>query len=192
MQSEFRADELALACRLADVLLARFEDPQAGGFYFVSNDHETLIHRPKQGHDGATPSGNGIAAYALQRLGHLAGDTRYLDAARRTLELFYPVLERQPGACVSLATALEEHLVPPQVVILRGAPNEVEDWKRRLDRVYRPATLTIGIGSGADTLPAALDKPWPASGVQAWVCRGVSCLPPIGELAELERSLGKP
>ncbi len=190
MQGEFLADDLKLARELADVLLARFEDPEAGGFYFVSNDHETLIHRPKQGHDGATPSGNGIAAYALQRLGHLTGDTRYLEAARRTLELFYPVLERQPGACVSLATALEEHLVPPQVVILRGAPNEVEGWQQRLDRVYRPATLTIGIHSGAGALPATLDKPAPASGVQAWVCRGVSCLPPIGEFAELERSLG--
>jgi hypothetical protein len=190
LQGEFRADDLELARELADVLLARFEDPEAGGFYFVSNDHETLIHRPKQGHDGATPAGNGIAACALQRLGHLTGDTRYLEGARRTLELFYPVLERQPGACVSLATALEEHLAPPQVVILRGAPNEVEGWQRRLGRVYRPALLAIGIHSGAGALPATLDKPAPASGVQAWVCRGVSCLPPIGDFAELERSLG--
>jgi hypothetical protein len=189
MQGEFRADDFKLARELADVLLARFEDPEAGGFYFVSNDHETLIHRPKQGHDGATPSGNGIAAYALQRLGHLTGDTRYLEAARRTLELFYPVLERQPGACVSLATALEEHLVPPQVVILRGAPNEVEGWQRRLGRVYRPATLAMGIPSGTDQLPATLDRPAPASGVQAWVCRGVSCLPPIDNFPDVERAL---
>jgi len=119
-------------------------------------------------------------------------DTRYLDATRRTLELFYRVLERQPGACVSLAMALEEHLVPPQVVILRGAPNEVESWQRRLDRVYRPATLTIGIHSRTNTLPAALDKPAPATGVQAWVCRGVSCLPPISEFANLESTLGNP
>jgi uncharacterized protein YyaL (SSP411 family) len=189
MQLEFRAEDLALARELADVLLARFEDPDAGGFYFVSDDHETLIHRPKQGHDGATPSGNGIAALALQRLGHLIGDARYLDAARRTLELFYPVLERQPGACVSLATALEEQLVPPQVVILRGAADGVEAWQRRLDRVFRPATLAIGLRSGAGALPPALDKPLPASGVQAWVCRGVSCLPPASEFAELERAL---
>jgi uncharacterized protein YyaL (SSP411 family) len=192
VQGEFRAEDLEWARGLADVLLAHFEDARAGGFYFVSDDHETLIHRPKQGHDGATPSGNGIAAFALQRLGHLTGDSRYLDAARRTLELFHLVLERQPGACVSLATALEEHLVPPQVVILRGAAGELEGWQRRLDRIYRPATLTISLTSGTRALPAMLDKPPPPSGVQAWVCRGASCLPPVNALGELERSLGNP
>ena len=190
MEGEFRADDLTLARELADVLLAQYEDQQAGGFFFVSNDHETLIHRPKQGHDGATPSGNGIAARALQRLGHLTGDARYLDAARRTLELFYPLMERQPGACVSLATALEEYLEPPQIVILRGAPDEVEDWRKKLGHTYRPGTLVIGIPAGTAALPAPLDKPAPVARIEAWVCRGVSCLPPISDFAELERSLG--
>ncbi len=191
MQGEFRAEDLALACELAEVLLAQFEDRQAGGFYFVSDDHETLIHRPKQGHDGATPSGNGIAAYALQRLGHLTGEARYLDAARRTLELFHPVLERQPSACVSLATALEEHLAPPQIVILRGTPEPMAEWQRALASTWRPASLILGIRSDAGSLPAALDKPAPATAVSAWVCRGVSCLPPIGDRDELERVLSE-
>jgi hypothetical protein len=191
LQGEFRVEDLTLACELAEVLLAQFEDRESGGFYFVSHDHETLIHRPKQGHDGATPSGNGIAAHALQRLGHLTGEVRYLDAARRTLELFYPVLERQPSACVSLAMALEEHLVPPPVVILRGAPETIAEWQRALGRACRPASLILGICSGAGRLPAALDKPAPATAVSAWVCRGVSCLPPIGDCGELERVLSE-
>jgi uncharacterized protein len=191
LQGEFREEDLALARELAEVLLAQFEDRESGGFYFVSHDHETLIHRSKEGHDGATPSGNGIAAHALQRLGHLTGEARYLDAARRTLELFYPVLERQPSACVSLLTALEEHLVPPQVVILRGAPEPIADWQRTLGRTCRPATLILGIRSDAGRLPAALDKPTPATAVNAWVCRGVSCLPPIGDRGELERVLSE-
>jgi len=189
MQGEFRTADLSFARELADVLLAQFEDPVAGGFFFVSNDHETLIHRPKQGHDGATPSGNGIAARALQRLGHLTGDMRYLNAARRTLELFYPVLERQPGACVSLATALEEELEPPPVVILRGTPRRVESWQKKLAEAFRPSVVVVGVSSDAGGLPAVLDKPVPGAGVEAWVCRGTSCLPPISDLAELERSL---
>ena len=54
----------------ADSLLARFEDAAGGGFFFTSHDHEALIHRPKPGHDNATPAGNGIAAQALTTLGH--------------------------------------------------------------------------------------------------------------------------
>ncbi len=191
LQGEFRTEDLTLARELAEVLLAQFEDREVGGFFFVSHDHETLIHRPKQGHDGATPSGNGIAAHALQRLGHLTGDARYLDAARHTLELFYPVLERQPSACVSLATALEECLVPPRVVILRGAPEPIVGWQHALGRAFRPASLILGIRPDTGPLPPALDKSASATSVSAWVCRGVSCLPMIDDRGELERVLAE-
>jgi uncharacterized protein YyaL (SSP411 family) len=190
MQGEFREEDLAFARELAEVLLAQFEDPAGGGFFFVSHDHEKLIHRAKPGHDNATPSGNGIAALALQRLGHLVGEPRYLEAAARALQCFYPVLEEHPSACVSLATALEEHLAPPQTVVLRGGRESVAEWSRALARRYRPATLVIGIADGTAGLPPVLDKAAPAgSGVNAWVCQGVSCLPAIGDLALLERTL---
>jgi uncharacterized protein YyaL (SSP411 family) len=83
MQAEFRAEDLGFAIELADALLNRFEDSDAGGFFFTAHDHEVLIHRPKTGHDNATPAGNGVAAFALQRLGHLLGETRYLAAAEK-------------------------------------------------------------------------------------------------------------
>ena len=195
MQCDLREEDLLFARELADVLVERFEDREAGGFYFVSHDHEKLIHRAKPGQDGATPSGNGIAALALQRLGHVVGEPRYLDAAERTLKLFYPALARQPSGFVSLATALDEHLQPPTLVILRGERDTVAAWQRALGRVYRPATLVIGVPLPApgemSGLPAVLDKPAAADGaaVNAWVCRGVRCLPPIADAVELERVL---
>jgi uncharacterized protein YyaL (SSP411 family) len=194
MQGEFRAEDLAFARELAEVLLAQFEDPAGGGFFFVSHDHEKLIHRAKPGHDNATPSGNGIAACALQRLGHLIGEPRYLEAAARTLKLFYPALEQHPSACVSLATALEEYLAPPRIVVLRGERGSVAEWRRALARRYRPATLVIAIPAGTPgDLPPVLDKAAPVgAGVNAWVCQGVSCLPAITDLAELERTLSLP
>jgi uncharacterized protein YyaL (SSP411 family) len=190
LQADFREEDLGFARELAEVLLTQFEDKAGGGFFFVSHDHEKLIHRAKPGHDNATPSGNGIAACALQRLGHLVGEPRYLEAAERTLKLFYPALEQHPSACVSLATALEEHLSAPQTVLLRGARERIAQWSRTLARRYRPATLVVGIPGSPPGLPPVLDKPAPAgAGVNAWVCQGVSCLPPIAELAELERTL---
>ena len=190
MQSEFRREDLDWACSLADTLLGQFEDRAAGGFFFVSHDHEKLIHRAKPGHDNATPSGNGIAAFALARLGHVVGEIRYLDAAERALKLFYPAMERQPGGFASFATALDEYLVPPQVVVLRGDKERTGEWQRALARAYRPDTLVLAVPTGLAGLPAVLDKAAPASGVQAWVCRGTNCLPPIAELAELERAIG--
>jgi len=190
MQGEFREADLRFARELAEIMLEHFEDRAAGGFFFVSHDHEQLIHRAKPGHDNATPSGNGIAAFALQRLGHLIGESRYLAAAERTVKLFFPALERQPGGFVSLATALDECLAPPQTVILRGDQEALVRWQRALVRTYRPDTLVIGIPRGLAGLPVTLDKaPAAGRGVNAWVCRGVTCLPPVTDLDQLVRML---
>ena len=191
MQAQFRAADLAWARELADTLLGQFEDREAGGFYFVSHDHEKLIHRAKPGHDNATPSGNGIAAYALQRLGHLLGEPRYLDAAARALKLFYPAMERQASGFVSLATALDEYLVPPRTVVLRGEAGSLAGWQAQLARTYRPDTMVIAIPAGLAGLPPALDKAAPAAGVNAWVCRGVECLPAMDDRDALERALAE-
>jgi hypothetical protein len=189
LQCEFREDDLAFARDLAELLLEQFEDRAAGGFFFVSHDHEKLIHRTKPGHDNATPSGNGIAAFALQRLGHLIGETRYLAAAERALRLFNAQLARQPGGFVSLATALDEFLAPPRVVVLRGEARAAAGWQQALAARYRPDTLVLAIPARQGGLAPVLDKAAPAAGVNAWVCRGGSCLPPISDFAELEREL---
>ena len=182
MQHEFRAADLEWARALADVLLDQFEDREHGGFFFVSHDHEQLLYRAKSGRDHATPSGNGIAALALNRLGHLAGEPRYSEAAARTLRAFKTLLEQEPIAHTSLCAALEEELAPPAVVILRG--DDTSAWQRELNGRYLPHVLTLAIPSGEPDLPATLVKPAGAA-VNAWVCRGVTCLPPITDRAEL-------
>ncbi|HEY5720059.1 MAG TPA: thioredoxin domain-containing protein, partial [Gammaproteobacteria bacterium] len=78
LQAAWRREHLDFAIALAEALLARFEDPAGGGFFFTASDHEALITRPKPFGDDATPTGNGVAARALGRLGHLLGEPRYL------------------------------------------------------------------------------------------------------------------
>jgi uncharacterized protein len=192
MQTEFRPKDLAFARALADRLLAQFEDTEHGGFFFTSHDHEKLIHRNKPGHDNATPSGNGIAAFALQRLGHLIGEARYIEAAERAIRLFYPAMQRQPSAFVSLVSALEEALAPPRMVVLRGESHALGEWQRVLAAKYRPDTLIVALPNAVHGLPATLDKPAPANdarAVNAWVCQGVTCLPPVADLGTIERLL---
>ena len=188
LQSQFASEDLAFAAALADRLLAAFEDAERGGFYFTSHDHEPLILRTKPGYDSATPSGNGVAAVALQRLGHLTGDGRYLTAAERTIRVFFPQLVDRPSGFASLCIALSECSVPPSVSILRGDNPELGAWQKQLSAQYRPTALVLALNAGLRGLPQALDKPI-QPGVNAWVCQGVNCLAPIAELAVLERAL---
>lgn len=185
LQTEYDSRDLEFARALAEALLQQFYDPAQGGFFFTSHDHETLIHRPKPGHDGATPSGNGVAALALQRLGHITGEARYLDAAARTLQLFHPALVQHPGGYASLLMALEEAIEPPRLVVLRGPQEQMRQWRQVLDQTYLPTTLVLGLAPAAANLPALLAKPVTQKTVNAWVCAGVTCLAPVDKLDDL-------
>ena len=189
LQEEFRGEDLKLTVQLADVLLEQFEDGGDGGFFFTSRDHERLIHRPKPGHDHATPSGNAVAAWVLTRLAALTGDARYARAAERTLKLFHPAMRDYPGGFAMMAIALDEHLGQPKTLVLRGRQDAIREWRSELAREFAPDTLVLGIADGTPGLPALLDKPARPGEVNAWLCRGLTCLEPIDDLLQLKELL---
>ncbi len=190
MQADFRPTDLAWAEALGDTLLESFHDEAGGGFFFTSHDHERLIHRPKPGHDNATPSGNGVAAWALNRLAFLSGEMRFRDAAEGTLSLFWPAIERSPGGFGSLLAALEEMLSPPTTVIVNGPPAAFGPWREALRRDYLPSTLVVFVGDTAG-IPPPLAKPAGPT-VNAWVCQGVKCLAPLAEPGQLRETVKPP
>jgi len=184
-QCRFRGDELDFARALADVLLTHFEDARDGSFWFTADDHEALIHRSRTFSDEATPSGNGVAALALQRLGWLLGEERYLRAAERTLRAAWHAMERYPHAHTQLLAALEDLLDPPEIIIVRGSDPELSDWCRELSRHYSPRRYVLGIPSDAPGLPAALEDKRPQDSIVGYRCRGQSCDAPVRSLAAL-------
>ena len=83
--------------------------------------------------DEALPSGNGVAALALLRLGYLLGETRWLEAAGRCLRAGSEALARFPDACPTLTRALREFHGPrAQVVIRFRDDNEGSPWRDAL------------------------------------------------------------
>jgi len=186
LEARWRRADLQLAIELAELLLARFEDREHGGFYFTADDHEALIHRPKPVMDDALPAGNAIAARVLGRLGHLLGETRYLDAAGRTLRSSWPLLSQMPYAHCALLDALEEYLYPPEIIVIRGAQEALPQWQRACRQGYAPRRLVLAIPDEETDLPAALAERQPrADGPVAYRCSGTTCQPPVTRLAEI-------
>ena len=186
LQAQFAPADLDFARRLADVLLEEFEDRENGGFFFTGRSHERLFHRPKPGHDQATPSGNAIAAWTLGRLAALTGEERYARAAERTVALFYPQMRDYPAGFAAMAAALAEQLAPPKILVLRGRGQELERWRAELAREYLPDGLVLALPDGAPGAPAPLDKPRRPEPVNGWLCRGVMCLEPVSDLIQLK------
>ena len=185
----FNAADLHFACELLEVVLAHFADPEGGGFFFTSDDHEPLISRPKTFGDDALPAGNAVAAVVFQRLGLLLGEERFLRAAEHTLRAAWPALVHYPPGHATLLQALEESLHPPEFVIVRAPPATLAAWQQAIGALYAPRRLLLAIGDDAANLPAALAAKAAMTGGVAYLCRGSVCSAPLTSLAALSGEL---
>jgi len=190
LQARWRDGDLAFAIALAEVLLEEFADTEQGGFYFTGHHHESLISRPKSFTDDSVPSGNGIAALALGRLGFLLGESRYLEAAEKTLQAAWPHITQMPSAHTTLLLALEDYLFPPQTIILRGeADRNLKIWQAACQKDYAPQRLCFAIPNDATELPGTLSEKKPQGAAVAYICTGYQCNTPITSLYELTKTL---
>jgi uncharacterized protein len=188
LQTRWRSRDLEFARELAEVLLSGFEDPESGGFFFTASDHESLIHRSKTFDDESVPSGNGAAVSLLCRLGYLLGESRYLEAAERTLRAAWNSVQRYPQAHLTLLAALEDYLKPLQIIIVRG--DSARRWASSLGSAYAPSRMIFAIPADAVDLPPMIEEKRVVADTVAYLCTGTSCSAPLASLDEAERALG--
>lgn len=116
-----------IAIELASRLIEQFHDGDEGGFFYTSNDHEQLIARTKDSQDNATPSGNGMAAYALLRLGRLTGRTDLSRYGEHTLNAMSGQLARSAMASGQALMALDFLIGPTYELVFVESPDAAEN-----------------------------------------------------------------
>ncbi len=162
---------------LAEDTIARFGDPERGGFFSTADDQEALIARRKEIGDHPIPSGNSSAAMGLFRLAALTGERRYEQQAESVLRLFIGPAAQHPESFAHLLRALDFHLSATQEVALIG-----EDLGALAEVVrseYRPHLILAG-GPEGSRVPALLQG---RSAIEArptaYVCEHFSCQAPL-------------
>lgn len=198
LQLDFDSRDLAWAIALADTLLRDFEDREHGGFWFSTTAHVTPLARARDFTDDALPNGNGMAARGLLRLGHLLGETRYLDAAERTLRAAAPALAGYPDACPTLLRALREYAHPRAQIVIRCPPDAAATWQAAI----RGEAARVRLAAGGDPLdvfviaPDTVDLPGILAArrmrdgrATAWLCEGARCLAPCESPVALAAAL---
>jgi uncharacterized protein len=178
LQSKWNTKWLLWARQLADVLIEQFEDKTSGGFFFTSHDHEQLIQRSKSYSDDATPSGNGIAAESLLLLGYLLAEPRYINVAENCLKAAWNSINHAAISHCSLLEALDSHLAPPQIIILRGSAEQMASWLQPAIGKFIPHTHVFAIPADSE-LPPSLAEKSAFDTTVAYVCEGMQCSPPI-------------
>ena len=185
LQSQWSNDQYQWCIDIANSLLENFEDPEQGGFFFTSHDHEKLLYRNKTFSDDAMPNGNAVAANALIQLGLLSGQTKYIDAAERTIRCCYDSLSEQAISHCSLLHALELYLNPGIVIILRGDIKNLNKWKSIANQYYIPRLTCFSIET--DIITKNLEDKKPVGEICAYICEGTQCKPVLTSIEDFKK-----
>ncbi|MBW3631625.1 MAG: thioredoxin domain-containing protein, partial [Chloroflexi bacterium] len=141
--------------------------------------------RPRDLHDGATPSGNAVAADVLLRLGAMTGTENYSDRASELLRAMVSTMREHPIAAGRYLSAVDFYLGPVKEVALAG-DRENSDLRALHDALYDRFEPNLIVGyvdesqaDMTDQLPFLRERPVRDGQATAYVCEHFACLPPV-------------
>ena len=182
------------AVRLAERIIADFSDTEHGGFFTTAKDHESLIVRSREGPDGATPSGNAVAAMVLARLSfHYARD-EFRTAATNAIRAYGRQIARYPRAFAKSLSVVDLLLNGPVELALVGTQGEsrYEALRAEVNRHYLPNRIMAHYDpQGPDPQhPLTSGKGVVKGQAALYVCRNFACQTPITEPSAVASALG--
>jgi uncharacterized protein YyaL (SSP411 family) len=176
---------------LLDVALDQFAAGD-GGFYDTAGDAESLVARPRDPSDNASPSGFSALVHALSTYAALTGSAQHRDAAERALATIRPLAERAPRfAGWSLAAAQTMLHGPVEVVVVEAG----DEAGVELGRIARslPDAVTLVVPADAVTsdagIPLLRERGLVDGQSAAYVCRNLVCARPVTTPEELRSAL---
>jgi uncharacterized protein YyaL (SSP411 family) len=191
-QSDFNNEWFAAAARLAGELVTHFTDPN-GGFFDTSDDHESLLVRPKDVQDNATPSGNAMACEALLMLAAFSDEGRYTDLAEKALGQVVDYCTRYPTSFARWLSAADFALgnVKQVAILYETGSDTFQDFLPVVQSSYRPnQVVAVSTVPAPADAPALLnDRPLRDGKTTVHVCEGFVCKNPVTTVAELEKIL---
>jgi len=187
---------LTLAGRLLDTALEAFGDG-AGGFYDTAADGESLIFRPADAADDATPSGTFAMAGALLSYAALTGSARHREAAEAALGVLPAIAARYPRAAGAGLAVAEAWLAGPAEIAVVGYEDDERTRILHQTALYAaPPGTVLALGDGdprtTETVPLLAGRRQVDGVPAAYVCRSFTCLAPVTTPEQLAELLARP
>jgi len=129
----------------------------------------------------AVPAAAQVAeATAALRRAKIVAEGEFGEQASSLLRTAWQAMQQYPHGHVTLITALEEYLTPPEIVVIRGGADEVNRWRDSAHKLYAPGRLVLAIPETEDALPGLLAERKPVAGeTVAYRCVGTHCELPV-------------
>lgn len=192
--SDFNPRWFVAAQTLTQEMITLFQDPD-GGFFDTTQKAETVLLRPKDLQDNATPSGNALATEALLKMAAFSENEEWLHLAEQSLTQVAGMVAEYPTAFSRWLSAADFSQNSTRQIALIGDPKEdsveMAEFLREIRDEYRPNTVVAASGlpipEGSPALLA--DRPMLDGKVTAYVCEGFVCKRPATSVSELKELL---
>lgn len=188
-ESTFDEKWLEAGRDIAVRMAALFEDPEIGGFFYTDGTDKSLISRTRDSHDGALPAAGSVAVRVLYRLGRFFRDDSLTEIAQRAVASEGKRANSHPLAYASLI--LSSFYGRPELheITLTGPDHtSVKELAKAIWTTYLPAKIIAANFGEGSSVALASEKPV-GKKVEGWVCRNMSCLPPVSGVEELRSKL---
>jgi uncharacterized protein len=176
---------------LARIMVERFADP-AGGFFDTADDHETLVTRPKDPQDNATPAGGSMATLVLLRLAAMTGESRDRAAAETALASVASFLGRYPTGFATWLSAAQLAVEGIVELAIAGPPDDAAtDVLLAAAWAGGRSDLVVAVSADPDrsAIPLLAGRTAIDGRPTAYVCRAFACRLPVTEPAALAAQL---
>ena len=191
-----------IAERAMRLAVARFGDPDGGGFFDRAADAAPmggLDVRRKPLQDSPTPGANSVGVIVLDRLHAFTGEPLYRAWAEKTLEAFIGLIPQYGLFASTYALAALLHARHPLQVVVTGASGDPKaaELEKAAHSVYRFGKSVLRVtpeGLATNSLPSALRETLPhldATKAQAFVCVETTCYPPASDPGKLTSLLSE-
>ncbi len=182
-QTTFEERFFVEARRLAEVAPARFKSAD-GGFYDTSDDHESLIVRPRNLQDNVTPSGNAMMAKQLLRLSAYTGDSRFYEAGREVLRKLSDAMRQYPQAFAESLNAADMLIRGFDEVAVIGdlesaGGSEILNTLRQPFRPNMIAAWSRDDVARHELIPLLSERSLVGGKLTVYVCRNFACRLPV-------------
>jgi uncharacterized protein YyaL (SSP411 family) len=190
-QTDHSADNgrwLEFAVSLAENAIDLFMDDK-GTLWLRPDGRDDLIMRPKDEHDGATPSPGSSLLRSLLKLDRMTDNKRFSGAAEKGLRALSGLIERAPSAMASGLIALDYYLSDKMEIVIVGRSEERDRMLSELNKRYMPDKIVAVSDTGDEDWPLFEGRSADNGELQAYVCRNSVCRLPVSTVEEFKEQL---
>ncbi|MFQ5440331.1 MAG: thioredoxin domain-containing protein [Nitrosopumilaceae archaeon] len=183
---------LTLAINLSNHLIDHFWDKEHNSFFMTSDNHESLIIRPKSNYDLSLPSGNSVSCYVLLRLFHLTQERKFFEISTKIMETQAQMATENPFGFGFLLNTIYMYLQKPlEITVLNNIDTKITNF---LTRSFLPESIMVSINNtqqyeALSNYSFFTGKSFDSNSTKVFVCRDFVCSLPLETISDIKKAL---